>query len=105
MLFGKKEKELKDLLEIYKEQNRKLKSDLNNMTEMFETEKQLNMFLQEIAGSEFSEKFHIVIGITKDKFMPIVYVDGIKVPAMHSLNVEYKAGECPKVQIKYDVLG
>lgn len=101
MLFGKKEKELKDLLEIYKEQNRKLKSDLNNMTEMFETEKQLNVSLQEIASSEFSEKFHTIIGITKGNFIPIVYVDGIKVPEMHSLNVEYKAGEYPKVQIKY----
>lgn len=101
MLFKKKEKELRDLLEIYKEQNRKLKSDLNNMTEMFETEKQLNISLQEIASGEFSEKFHTIIGITKSNLMPIVYVDGIKVPEMYSLSVEYKAGEYPTVQIKY----
>lgn len=101
MLFGKKEKELKDLLEIYKEQNRKLKSELNNMTEMYEEEKNLNVSIQEIASSEFSEKFHTIIGITKGDFMPIVYVDGIKVPEMNSLNVEYEAGSYPKVQIKY----
>lgn len=65
MLFGKREKELKDLLEIYKEQNRKLKSDIANLEELYQHEKQNNQEMKDITSEDMKDKFKVIVGITK----------------------------------------
>lgn len=101
MLLGKKEKELKDLLEIYKEQNRKLKSDIANLEELYQKEKQNNKEMQDITSDELKDKFRVIVGISKKHYEPIVYVDGIKIPEAVQIEFEYKIGELPKIKVKF----
>ena len=101
MLTKKKEKELRDLLEIYKEQNRKLKSDIANLEELYQHEKQNNQEMKDITSEDMKDKFSVIVGITKKHIEPIVFVDGIKIPEAVQIEFRYQIGELPKIKVEF----
>ena len=101
MLFKKQEKELRDLLEIYKEQNRKLKNDVANLEELYQHEKQNNVEMRDITSDELKDKFRVIVGINKKNNEPIVYVNGIKIPESANIVFEYQIGELPRIKVEF----
>ena len=101
MIFGKKEKELRDLLEIYKEDNKRLKSDYIRLEQLYDIQLDRNKMLTDINGEQLGEKFDTIIGITKRTYEPIVYIHGTEVPKVSELNLIYKNMEIPAIEIKY----
>lgn len=101
MLFGKREKELKDLLEIYKEQNRKLKSDIASLEEVYQHEKQNNQEMKDITSEDMKNKFKIIIGISKEHHEPIVYINGVKIPEAAQIEFEYQTEKVPEIKVKF----
>ncbi len=101
MLIKKKEKELRDLLEIYKEENRKLKSDYIRLEQLYDIQLDKNKMLTDINEEKLGEKFDTIIGITKRTYEPIIYIHGIEVPEVSSLILTYKYMEIPTIEIKY----
>ena len=101
MIFGKKEKELKDLLEIYKEQNRKLKSDIANLEELYQHKKQNNQEMKDITNEDMKDKFRVIVGITKKHIEPIVFVNGIKIQEAVKIEFKYQIGELPWINVEF----
>ena len=101
MLFKKQEKELKDLLEIYKAQNRKLKNDIENLNELYKFEKNQNKQLKDINGEDFKDKFKFVIYLPKDEKTPIIYIDGTNIQGFSRLYLTYKPDSEPIVEVDF----
>lgn len=101
MLFKKQEKELKDLLDAYKKQNKDLKSNYSKLRQMYDRAITENKKLKDLNSESMKDRFYAIIGITKNTFEPIAYIEGMEIPKISSLHFDYDFMEIPSFQIKF----